>query len=270
MNRERGKQQLGARRNRSGAPRGLILILALLSLGQRAGAQGVSRAVEPANLRITLRTYNYGISRGLLARAEGEATAILSQAGVEVLWIDCPLRPAESEDYPACKGSIGPADFSVKILTSGEARQFSSHREALGQALECPRNQVGCSAYIFYRDVLELAREGDAAEYQLLGHALAHEIGHLLLGSNSHSAAGIMRGHWNDHDLEVIARARLLFTDEQSKRMRSEVSARNTNPREQLEIAGKVRRGGRRGGTGAEAGGASVVRRTDRNFHRVS
>jgi len=31
----------------------------------------------------------------------------------------------------------------------------------------------------------------------LLGRVTAHEIGHLLLGTNSHTLAGIMRAKWN-------------------------------------------------------------------------
>lgn len=212
---------------REGALRGLVLALTMIGLEPCAGAQANPSAAQQANLRITLRVYNYGISRALLARAEGEATAILNQAGLELAWIDCPLTAAERESYPACQAPAGTADFAVKILTARGTERFYSHHEALGQALECPRNEIGCAAYIFYRDVLELAREGDAAEYQLLGHALAHEIGHLLLGPNSHAATGIMRARWSHQELQTMARAYLLFTDQQSERIRKEVSARN-------------------------------------------
>jgi hypothetical protein len=103
------------------------------------------------------------------------------------------------------------------------------HRDALGEALDCPGDHSGCSAYIFYRDVQELAREWDASESEILGHALAHEIGHLLLGANSHSSEGIMRANWGKQELNTIARAHLFFTDEQSKRICAEVSALNSD-----------------------------------------
>jgi len=207
--------------------------------GQCAAAELASPAIGQGKLGITLRMYNYGVSRGLLSRAEGEATAILQQAGIEAAWVDCPLTEAEWENYPACQNAPSPTDFSVKILTTAKADRFSSHHEALGQALECPRGQMGCSAYVFYRNVTALARDGDAGEYQLLGHALAHEIGHLLLGPNSHSATGIMRGNWNHQDLQSIARSYLFFTEQQSKQMRNEVSARDSNRRDQMTTAAK-------------------------------
>jgi hypothetical protein len=192
---------------------------------------------EPANLKINLRVYNYGISRALLSRAEGEATGILNQAGLEAAWIDCPLSVAEREQYPPCQVPLSPTDFAIKILSAERADRFSSRHEALGQALECAQNQVGCSAYIFYRGVLELARDGGAAEYQLLGHALAHEIGHLLLGLNSHSPDGIMRAHWGHRDLQTIAAGRLAFSKQQCERIRREVSERNAVEQDRLARA---------------------------------
>jgi hypothetical protein len=107
------------------------------------------------------------------------------------------------------------------------------HRDALGEALECLGDHSGCSAYIFYRDVQELARNWDASESQLLGHTLAHEIGHLLLGSNSHSSEGVMRANWRQQELSTIAKAYLFFTDEQSKRLCDEVSALNSGQHDQ-------------------------------------
>ncbi|HXJ97009.1 MAG TPA: hypothetical protein VMT20_29570 [Terriglobia bacterium] len=239
MSRDWSRRQAKERANERGRLGGLIIALTIAGLSARASAQVVSPPAGYANLKITLRMYNSGISRSLLVRAGGEAASILSQAGLEPVWVDCPLTPAESEGYAACQSPMGPADFAIKILTAREADQFSSYHEAMGQALECARNEVGCSAYIFYRDVLELARDGDAAEYQLLGHAIAHEIGHLLLGPNSHSAAGLMRRKWNDRDLETIARGYLFFTDAQSKHIRSQVSARNTIRQDQVASAEK-------------------------------
>ena len=217
---------------------GLVLAFTIISSNQRARAQANSSAFGGADLRITLRMYNHGMSRGLLVHAETEAGAILKQAGIEAAWVDCPLKAAEREDYLACEEPMGPTDFVVKVLNVGEADRFSKHHEALGQALECPREQAGCSAYIFYRDVLALARDGDASEFQVLGHALAHEIGHLLMGPNSHSAVGGMRGEWNHWDLKMIARAYLFFTEQQAKQIRYEVAARNAIRQGQMATAG--------------------------------
>jgi hypothetical protein len=55
----------------------------------------------------------------------------------------------------------------------------------------------------------------------ILGHAMAHELGHLLLGMNSHSRDGLMRAQWNRGDLAEAVRGNLLFSAQESTRMRS-------------------------------------------------
>jgi len=67
-----------------------------------------------------------------------------------------------------------------------------------------------------------LAADGDASLPDILGHAMAHEIGHLLLGP-SHSPAGIMRAEWTRKDLESAARNELSFTPQQMELLRASV-----------------------------------------------
>jgi len=60
----------------------------------------------------------------------------------------------------------------------------------------------------------------------ILGCVIAHELGHLLLGSNSHSDAGIMQAQWEPRQIKQLLLGSLLFTTEQSKQMRVEARAR--------------------------------------------
>ena len=57
----------------------------------------------------------------------------------------------------------------------------------------------------------------------ILGSVMAHELGHLILGSNSHSPTGIMRARWEHGELRRLERGSLVFTDEQAERMRVKV-----------------------------------------------
>ena len=52
----------------------------------------------------------------------------------------------------------------------------------------------------------------------ILGCVIAHELGHLLLGSNSHSDEGIMQPRWDPNQVRQLMMGTLLFTPEQSKR----------------------------------------------------
>jgi hypothetical protein len=59
---------------------------------------------------------------------------------------------------------------------------------------------------------------------RILGSVIAHEMGHLLLGSNAHAISGIMRPHWESGELHRIAMGTLLFLPEESKRMRARIA----------------------------------------------
>jgi hypothetical protein len=60
----------------------------------------------------------------------------------------------------------------------------------------------------------------------MLGHLMAHELGHLLLGVRSHSASGIMHVPWQKKELEIIAQGSMLFTPWEAQTMRSKIQAR--------------------------------------------
>jgi hypothetical protein len=209
--------------------RRLALVLIMAASGQVPAGQAVAATPGRTNPQITLRVYDYAVSRSVLSQAEAEATVILGYAGLNAVWFDCPRSAEEFENYPDCQRPTGPADFVVKILTKAETELFPKRHEASGQALDCPKNEGGCSAYVFYSDVQELAMAGDVPEFRLLGHVFAHEIGHLLLGRKSHSQTGIMRAEWGDREMQTIARGCLFFTERQSNRMREAVLAREAS-----------------------------------------
>jgi len=139
---------------------------------------------------------------------------------VEAAWADCPLSGADLDSFQACQQQMGGADFALRILSAAMAQKAPARGEALGFALPCPEDLPGCYAEVFYQRVADWVSGAEISAYQLLGHAMAHEIGHLLLGQNSHSRDGIMRPQWNPNDLRVIARASLRFTPEQAERLR--------------------------------------------------
>jgi hypothetical protein len=60
----------------------------------------------------------------------------------------------------------------------------------------------------------------------ILASVMAHEMGHLLLGSNAHAVSGIMKAHCQLSELRRIGMGSLLFLPEQGKRMRARVNQR--------------------------------------------
>jgi hypothetical protein len=73
----------------------------------------------------------------------------------------------------------------------------------------------------FYQRSRQLHRDWGVDVGGIMGAIIAHEIGHLLLGSNAHAAIGIMRAHWQDAELRMLSKGELLFTTEQGARMRT-------------------------------------------------
>jgi hypothetical protein len=80
------------------------------------------------------------------------------------------------------------------------------------------------SVYYEYVDHLAVAYEFEVSS--ILGAVIAHEIGHLFLGPNSHYGIGIMRPHWSFEQVRQVMMGTLLFTPEQSKRIRAEARTR--------------------------------------------
>ena len=59
----------------------------------------------------------------------------------------------------------------------------------------------------------------------LLGTVIAHELGHLLLSTNSHSAFGIMRANWSAKELWAVEHRAMYFSSSESKRIQKAIMA---------------------------------------------
>jgi hypothetical protein len=70
----------------------------------------------------------------------------------------------------------------------------------------------------------------------ILGHGVAHEIGHLLLGTNSHAETGIMRARWQSEELASVSKGALFFSSNQSQEMRNKLATWRTDGRNDPRI----------------------------------
>jgi len=99
--------------------------------------------------------------------------------------------------------------------------------ETLGCALPSSQGRPASDAWVLFDRILEqVARLGISSQHQILGHAMAHEMGHLLLGQDSHAVAGVMRADWRTHDYILMSQGSLLFTPRQAELIRLAVQAR--------------------------------------------
>ena len=81
-------------------------------------------------------------------------------------------------------------------------------------------------AYVFFDRVTNFAKAELVPQPVLLGLFIAHEIGHLLLGGNSHSPAGIMRARWGPAEVKQAVMGVLSFNTHQVTKMRANVRRR--------------------------------------------
>lgn len=169
---------------------------------------------------LTVRLYD---GAGLPPDVKDEALAVaqrtMASAGVEVAWTPC---RAQGCDAPLRAGEV------VLRLVKGPPTDGRSAPAALrsrsglplGDAFVDAGGGAGVLATIYVDRVQVLAEKAGTDVRALLGHAVAHELGHLLLASNRHGARGLMRALWSSEDLRRSRAADWRFTTDEAAAMR--------------------------------------------------
>lgn len=145
---------------------------------------------------------------------KAEAGRILLQAGVQVEWVDCEVS-GQPVNMQACAAPLGPGRFMLQLVP-GKSR-INPHASGMATI------QKGASVFacLYPERVRDLAHDANWDFADLLGHAAAHELGHLLLESAGHSNAGIMRARWETEDLRRLSHNGLVFLPGQLAAWRS-------------------------------------------------
>ena len=168
-----------------------------------------------------------GVSPHLLLEAEADAAHIIGQAGLDLNWITC--RDGAQE---ASCGAFSQADLIVRLIPRGRASG-----DVFGVAFV--ENNVGTYADLFFDPIQRLRDQVRSLSLSpVMGGVLAHEIGHLLLGSNAHSREGIMQPRWEAEQLHSIARGQMIFTKEQAVKLRARVALMHDNNHRECLMAG--------------------------------
>ena len=120
-----------------------------------------------------------------------------------------------------CQPLLDHAYVVVRILPRNLGVPLRYHSDTFGIS-EVYSDRIGSLSYVFYDRVEE---QSQSLELQaiLLGHIIAHELGHLLLGPTSHSPKGIMCAVWRPKEMRNAAQGVLMFTPEQSKLLRAKL-----------------------------------------------
>ena len=218
----------------------LLCFFPMSSMACFAQTQSVSNARD--TLRITVHVYNYvQVPRTVIAGAQTEAASVLSSAGLEAIWLDCTKHGDSSSPDPAGSMRSGNLNFVMNIVNRLEESYPWVHRAALGFSVIPADGEFGSTSYVSLPRVRALAAPGHVSEAKLLGLAMAHELGHLLLGTADHSYRGIMRAFWPARYFENFDASEFLFTNNQVKRLRASVFAREKHESELARLRSETK-----------------------------
>jgi hypothetical protein len=167
-----------------------------LTAGAAAGVlmwTGIGQAQAPAIIRepptIVVHVEDMaGLRPHVMDSAEKELVRIYAMAGVRAVW---------PRTLPVTIETDGVPSVTVRILDAAATERLLA-RSALDAKVLGAAVPGANRAYVFFPRVESVARFHDRQLGTLLGAAVAHEVGHLLLPTGAHSSLGIMRA-----DLEV-------------------------------------------------------------------
>jgi hypothetical protein len=191
-----------------------------------------SKEIAVTEMQVAISVHNdAGISAGTLRGAEMEASRVFRQSGIEAKWLNCPL-PADGQEDPAqCRTAEFPAHLQLRI-----ARRSRNLSEITFGISYLSADGSGCYANLFYERIEEMHERNRVNLASLLGDVAAHEIGHLLLGTNSHAENGIMRAHWEREELASISAGTLFFSEAESRQMKNKLAAWRSRARDASHI----------------------------------
>ena len=186
---------------------------ALLPLATRASAQNAP------TVRVALHDSSAAPGQ-LLAEASDFATRVFREAGIEI---------DGAGNASTCAASVAARVFCVQVLLRPHHPQFEPGKiRTMGVALAADANRAVVS--VFLDAVADVARRYGQPLGKVLGIALAHEIGHVLLPPPSHSSSGIMQGSWEGDALRHAINGDIAFTDRQAALMRDRLNNRPSIP----------------------------------------
>ena len=179
---------------------------------------------EESRQQLRVRIYDYAqVPPEILAEAKRVAGSIFRKIGVEILWLDYSFKGSSGGGIFNTESTY--PQLQLRILNQQMAERLPVNKHMTGLTFQGTGGEVGRVANIFYHRVEELARSKTCSKGEILGHAAAHELGHLLLGNLDHSSTGLMKARLGHKELQSAARGDLGFTESQGERIRKVLAA---------------------------------------------
>jgi hypothetical protein len=198
-----------------------VAIVGLTMIGvSRWAAAGAPGHAGDGMDRLVVHVYGAAAAGPEIAIARATATRLLGDAGISVAWYEC-----GSDTRPGCVESPDSLPVIVRLVSRSLLMP-----DALGYSVVDRSSGIGTLVTIFLDRVRSMAVRAGVDAGPLLGRAVAHELGHTLMGSTRHSSAGLMRERWYDRELRRDLPADWALTSGDAERMRQGLAARSKRP----------------------------------------
>jgi hypothetical protein len=202
-----------------------VLITGILAVGTVLPIHADDR-LQPLPLRVFL--YNYAdTDNATVERARRETNMIFGRVGMEIEWVQCNLSMRNAPQQ-LCSMRRGPANLELRLLPRRMADRMRLGSNAAGFALQPLDGVPGVLANVFPDHAADLATNSGLDRGVLLGHLVAHELGHLLLGIGSHSTGGMMAAPWGRRELSWAMKGCLTFSRSEAEKIRSRLLLHST------------------------------------------
>jgi hypothetical protein len=181
----------------------------------------------PAPPVLVIRTYNlYRVPSNNLRVAEEAAAAILKDLRSDIRWLDCQATLEPIEESPRCGQAPASNEILLRIQAKGSVAGTGIESMGFSVMSRRPEGYTPFFATVFADVVAAVASGAGVDARRLLGSAVAHEIGHLLLNSPRHSNRGLMRAFWSRSELQDGRTADWVFQNDDAEAMRRAIAAR--------------------------------------------
>jgi len=180
-----------------------------------AGGDGFAGTTQIPVVRVFVIN-SAGVDEKTLSATLDRAGRIFGEAGLKLRWLRCPASLGGRNDA-GCRSD----DLNVLVLRIvHRPPKTYLGQEALGFAVSSQEDSVYASVFLD-RVLAMVPLGGRCSASVLLGHVIAHELGHLMLANPAHARHGLMAASWNAADLQLAAGGLLQFSVAEAERMRA-------------------------------------------------
>ena len=163
-----------------------------------------AETIEPLTLKVLIMD-EVGVPAETLRHAREEVSRIFDALQIGLVWVEDTMPHGR---------------FLVVKIVSKAPSQKSQNPNMLGVAAGSEEG-LPTHAWLFYNRILNQHRALRLDAALLLGHVMAHEMGHLLLPYGAHTAAGLMKGGWDTAQARLATTGGLRFDAEQGSVIRA-------------------------------------------------